>query len=42
VAAGKLRLSEMITQRFSFDQYPQAYEAIESSEGKYMKVMIDL
>jgi L-iditol 2-dehydrogenase len=42
VAAGQLSLGEMVTQRFAFDQYLQAYEAIESSGGRYMKVMIDL
>ncbi len=42
VAAGKLHLNEMITQRFPFSQYLAAYEAIESSGGRYMKVMIDL
>jgi L-iditol 2-dehydrogenase len=42
VAGGKLCLNQMITHRFGFEAYPQAYEAIESSGGKYMKVMIDL
>ena len=42
VAAGKLRLDQMVTHRFSFSKYLEAYEAIESSGGKYMKVMIDL
>lgn len=42
VAVGKLRLGEMVTQRFPFDRYLEAYEAIESSGGRYMKVMIDL
>ncbi len=42
VAAGKLHLNEMITQRFPFSQYLAAYETIESSGGRYMKVMIDL
>jgi L-iditol 2-dehydrogenase len=41
-AAGKLHLAEMITQRFAFEQYLQAYEMIEDSGGKYMKVMIEL
>lgn len=42
VAAGKLCLGEMITHRFAFEDYLQAYEAIEASGGHYMKVMIDL
>lgn len=42
VASGKLYLDQLVTHRFDFMQYPQAYEAIESSAGKYMKVMIDL
>jgi L-iditol 2-dehydrogenase len=42
VAAGKLVLDQMVTHRFSFRNYLEAYEAIESSGGKYMKVMIDL
>ena len=42
VAAGKLSLNPMVTQRFGFKEYPQAYEAIEGSGGNYLKVMIDL
>jgi L-iditol 2-dehydrogenase len=42
VAAGKLMLDPMVTQRFNFKAYPQAYEAIEGSGGDYLKVMIDL
>jgi L-iditol 2-dehydrogenase len=42
VAAGKLALDQMVTHRFAFDHYLEAYEAIESSGGRYMKVMIDL
>jgi len=42
VSNGKLHLEAMITHRFPFEDYLRAYEAIESSEGKYMKVMIDL
>ncbi len=42
VAAGKLCLDPMITHRFSFEDYPRAYEAIESSGGEYIKVMIEL
>ena len=42
VSNGKLRLDQMITHRFAFRDYLEAYETIESSGGKYMKVMIDL
>lgn len=42
VAGGKLCLDRMITHRFSFDDYLKAYETIDSSGGKYMKVMIEL
>ncbi|MBI5671298.1 MAG: alcohol dehydrogenase catalytic domain-containing protein [Chloroflexi bacterium] len=42
VARGKLRLDEMITHRFPFDQYLAAYQAIEAANGEYLKVMIDL
>jgi len=42
VASGKLSLDQMITHRFSFENYLQAYTTIESSGGQYMKVMIDL
>ncbi len=35
-------LEPMITQRFPFDEYLQAYHAIEASKGEYLKVMIDL
>lgn len=38
----KLCLDQMITHRFPFRSYLEAYEAIESSGGNYMKVMIDL
>jgi L-iditol 2-dehydrogenase len=40
--SGRLCLEPMITQRFSFDQYLQAYEAIEASQGEYLKVMIEV
>jgi L-iditol 2-dehydrogenase len=42
VAGGKLCLDAMITHRFGFDAYLQAYETIEESHGEYMKVMVDL
>ena len=42
VAGGKLCLDAMITHRFGFVDYLQAYETIEESHGEYMKVMVDL
>jgi L-iditol 2-dehydrogenase len=42
VAGGKLCLDELVTHRFPFEAYLEAYEAIEASEGRYMKVMIEL
>jgi len=41
-ATGKLQLGPMVTQRFPFKRYLDAYEMIEGSHGEYMKVMIDL
>lgn len=42
VKSGKMQLDNLITHRFKFDQYPAAYQAIEESNGEYMKVMIEL
>lgn len=42
VEAGKLRLDPLVTHRFAFRDYLKAYQAIEESQGRYMKVMIDL
>lgn len=41
-ASGQLALEKMITHRFPFDRYLDAYHAIEESGGNYLKVMIDL
>ncbi len=41
-ARGKMKLDEMVTARFPFDQYLDAYHAIEESKGNYLKVMIDV
>lgn len=41
-ASGKLHLDEMVTHRFAFDKYLDAYHMIEGSKGNYLKVMIDL
>ncbi len=37
-----LKLDEMITHRFPFERYLDAYHAIEASHGEYLKVMIEL
>ncbi len=42
VAQDLVHLDPLITHRFQFDQYLDAYQAIEESGGKYMKVMIEL
>ncbi len=42
VAAGKMSLDKFITHRFAFDQYLDAYHAIEEAHGEYLKVMIEL
>lgn len=42
VAKGKMRLDEMITHRFPFEQYLDAYHTIEAAHGEYLKVMIEL
>jgi L-iditol 2-dehydrogenase len=42
VAQGILHLDQMVTHRFAFKDYLNAYKTIESSGGNYLKVMIDL
>ncbi|WP_363324773.1 alcohol dehydrogenase catalytic domain-containing protein [Anaerolinea thermophila] len=42
IHAGLLKLQPLITHRFPFQDYLKAYLAIEESQGKYMKVMIEL
>ena len=42
VAGDLVHLNPLITHRFPFEQYLKAYQAIEDSGGKYMKVMIEL
>ncbi len=42
VSVGKLQLDQIVTHRFAFREYLEAYKAIESSGGKYMKVMLNL
>lgn len=42
VAGGRMALDKLITHRFPFERYLDAYHAIEASNGEYLKVMIDL
>jgi threonine dehydrogenase-like Zn-dependent dehydrogenase len=42
VTSGKIRLDQLVTHRFAFEDYLEAYHTIENSGGEYMKVMIDL
>jgi L-iditol 2-dehydrogenase len=42
VSKRKLHLAELITHRFAFREYLEAYKAIDASGGRYMKVMIGL
>ncbi len=42
VVNNKLCLDDLITDRFPFARYLDAYHAIEVSKGNYLKVMIDL
>ena len=42
ITGGTLHLDELLTHRFAFTEYLQAYHAIEAANGEYMKVMIDL
>jgi len=42
ISTGKMHLDDLITHRFKFKQYLDAYHAIEKSNGEYMKVMIEL
>ncbi len=39
---GLVRLDPLITHRFAFENYLQAYQTIEASNGEYMKVMIEM
>lgn len=42
MAAGKLCLDQMITHHFPFKRFMDAYEMIKTSQGHFLKVMIDL
>jgi L-iditol 2-dehydrogenase len=42
ISEGKMCLDDLVTHRFKFGGYLDAYHAIEESNGEYMKVMIEL
>jgi L-iditol 2-dehydrogenase len=42
ISTGKMHLDDLVTHRFNFEQYLDAYHTIEESNGEYMKVIIDL
>ena len=42
VSNGKMRLEGIVTHRFPFRKYPDAYHAIELLDGENMKVMMEL
>ncbi|MGA9398056.1 MAG: alcohol dehydrogenase catalytic domain-containing protein [Anaerolineaceae bacterium] len=42
ISQGLLNLDTMITHRFPFSDYPQAYREIEELGGDYLKVMIEM
>jgi L-iditol 2-dehydrogenase len=42
IAGGKMNLDEMVTAHFPFEQYLEAYHAIEAAKGDSLKVMISL
>jgi L-iditol 2-dehydrogenase len=41
-SSGKLQFGPLITHRYKFGDYQEAYEEIEKMGGRYMKVMIEL
>lgn len=42
IASGKITLSPLVTNRFAFEQYDEAYRFIAENQEKCMKVIIDL
>jgi L-iditol 2-dehydrogenase len=42
VSSGKMTLDQLVTHRFPFDRYLDAYQTIEAAQGEYLKVMIEL
>ena len=42
ISIGQVKLDNLVTHRFKFKEYLEAYHAIEGANGEYMKVMIAL
>ncbi len=42
ISQGMIMLDAMITHRFAFDTYPEAYRIIDELKGEHLKVMIEL
>ena len=42
IDGGSINLEAMITHRFPFDEYTEAYQAIEALNGEFLKIMIEL
>ncbi len=42
VSSGKMNLDALVTHRFPFDHYLDAYHTIETANGEYLKVIIEL
>lgn len=42
INGGSITLEPMITHRFQFNDYPDAYKAIETLNGEFLKVMIEM
>jgi len=42
INGGLIDLETMITHRFPFINYPEAYQAIEALNGEFLKVMIEM
>jgi L-iditol 2-dehydrogenase len=42
ITSGKMYLDNLLTHCFKFEDYPDAYRAIEEASGEYMKVMLEL
>lgn len=42
ITSKKMHLDNLVTHRFNFNEYLEAYHTIEKSNGEYMKVVIEL
>ena len=42
VAAGRIRLEPLVTNRFAFAEYDEAYRFIAANKERCMKVIVDL